>query len=105
MGLRPGVRVLCGGSGEADGRVGARAGRGAAAHAHGIKPLPPLRRPRIGGAYTTAESRHIWRDFIDASARVTITDTTVEVRFGKRAHNPYLLDAGLAKTDVPVPWW
>jgi hypothetical protein len=59
----------------------------------------------IGGAYTTAESRHIWRDFIDASARVTITDTTVEVRFGKRAHNPYLLDAGLAKTDIPVPWW
>jgi len=60
---------------------------------------------QIGGAYTTAESRHIWRDFIDASARVTITDNTVEVRFGKRAHNPYLLDAGLAETDVPVPWW
>lgn len=60
---------------------------------------------QIGGAYTTAESRHIYRDFINASARVTITDTTVEVRFGKRAHNPYLLDAGLAQTDVPVPWW
>jgi hypothetical protein len=27
------------------------------------------------------------------------------VRFGKRAHNPYLLDAGLADTDIPVPWW
>jgi hypothetical protein len=60
---------------------------------------------RIGGAYTTAESRHIYRDFIDASARVTITPHTVEVRFGKRAHNPYLLDAGLAETDIPVPWW
>jgi len=60
---------------------------------------------QIGGAYTTAESRHIWRDFIDTSARVTITDDTVEVRFGKRAHNPYLLDAGFAETDVPVPWW
>src|ERR1700728_4312875 len=48
---------------------------------------------QIGGAYTTAESRHIWRDFINASARVTITDTTIEVRFAKRAHNPYLLDA------------
>jgi hypothetical protein len=59
----------------------------------------------IGGAYATAESRHIWRDFIDTSARVTITDDTVEVRFGKRAHNPYLLDAGFAETDVPVPWW
>jgi len=59
----------------------------------------------IGGAYATVESRHIWRDFIDASARVTITDRTVEVHFGKRAHNPYLLDAGFAETDVPVPWW
>jgi hypothetical protein len=60
---------------------------------------------QIGGAYATAESRHIWRDFIDTSARVTITDPTIEVRFGKRAHNPYLLDAGFAETDVPVPWW
>jgi hypothetical protein len=60
---------------------------------------------QIGGAYATAESRHIWRDFIDTSARVTITDRVVEVRFGKRAHNPYLLDAGFAETDIPVPWW
>ena len=30
---------------------------------------------------------------------------TIEVRFGKRAHNPYLLDAGFAETDIPVPWW
>jgi hypothetical protein len=60
---------------------------------------------QIGGAYTTAESRHIWRDFINASAHITITNDTVEVRFGKRAHNPYLLDAGFANTDVPVPWW
>jgi hypothetical protein len=60
---------------------------------------------QVGGPYATAESRHIWRDFIDTSARVTITDEAVEVRYGKRAHNPYLLDAGLAKTDIPVPWW
>ncbi len=42
---------------------------------------------------------------VQASARVTITDDAVEVRFGKRVHNPYLLDAGLADTDVAVPWW
>jgi hypothetical protein len=59
----------------------------------------------IGGAYTTTESRHIHRDFIDASARVTITPDSVEVRYGKRAHNPYLLDAGLQETDTAVPWW
>ena len=60
---------------------------------------------RVGGAYTTAESRHIYRDFVQASATVTVTADAVEVRFGKRAHNPYLLDAGFAETDVPVPWW
>jgi hypothetical protein len=60
---------------------------------------------QIGGAYTTAESRHIWRDFINASAHITITNDTVEIRYGKRAHNPYLLDAGFANTDVPIPWW
>ena len=60
---------------------------------------------RIGGGYATAESRHIYRDFVDASARVRITPEAVEVRFGKRAHNPYLLASGFAETDVPVPWW
>lgn len=60
---------------------------------------------RIGGPYATAESRHICRDFVDASATVTITPEAVEVRFGKRAHNPHLLDAGFAETDVSVPWW
>jgi len=59
----------------------------------------------IGGGYATAESRHIFRDFVQASARVTVTDEAVEVRFGKRAHNPYLLDVGFADTDVAVPWW
>jgi hypothetical protein len=60
---------------------------------------------RIGGAYTTAESRHIFRDFVEASARVAISDEAVHVSFGKRAHNPLLLAAGFAKTDVAVPWW
>ena len=60
---------------------------------------------RIGGAYTTAESRHIFRDFVEASARVSMTNDTVHVQFGKRAHNPLLISAGFAQTDVAVPWW
>lgn len=60
---------------------------------------------RIGGAYTTAESRHLFRDLVEASARVQITDETVHVQFGKRAHNPLLASAGFARTDVAVPWW
>jgi hypothetical protein len=60
---------------------------------------------RIGGAYVNAESRHIFRDFIEASARVAISSDCVHVQFGKRAHNPLLLGAGFADTDVAVPWW
>jgi hypothetical protein len=60
---------------------------------------------RIGGAYATAESRHIFRDFVNASARVVISDQEVQVQFGKRAHNPLLLGAGFADRTVTVPWW
>jgi hypothetical protein len=60
---------------------------------------------RIGGAYATAESRHIFRDFIEAAARVVISNDAVHVHLGKRAHDPLLLAAGFANTDVPVPWW
>ena len=60
---------------------------------------------RIGGAYATAESRHIFRDFVEASARVVVSDHNVDVHLGKRAHDPLLLGADFAKTDVSVPWW
>jgi len=60
---------------------------------------------RIGGAYATAESRHIFRDFVEASARVRISEKEIAVQFGKRAHNPLLVDAGFAETNVVVPWW
>jgi hypothetical protein len=59
----------------------------------------PGRRRRPG-----AELRHIVRDFVEASARVAISDEAVHVRFGTRAHNPFLLAAGFSETDIAVPW-
>ena len=59
---------------------------------------------RIGNGYERAKSRHIFRDFVDATAQVSIEEHTIEVRFQKRAHNPLLLAADFAKTDVPIPW-
>jgi transposase len=59
---------------------------------------------RIGGGYEVAKSRHIFRDFIDATAVIRVTDKEVVVRFQRRAHNPLLLAAGFAQTDVPIPW-
>lgn len=59
---------------------------------------------QIGNGYETAKSRHLFRDFIDASATIDIDERSINVRFQKRAHNPLLLAAGLDKTDVRVPW-
>lgn len=59
---------------------------------------------RIGNGYEKARSRHIFRDFVDATAIVTVSDKEVEVRFQKRAHNPLLVAAGYSDTDIPIPW-
>lgn len=59
---------------------------------------------RIGQAYAAAKSAHIFRDLVEASATVTISETDITVRLQKRAHNPLLVAAGFGKTAVPVPW-
>jgi hypothetical protein len=60
---------------------------------------------RIGHGYETAKSRHLFRDFVDATAQVTVTKREVVVRFQKRAHNPLLLAARFDQTNTPVPWF
>lgn len=60
---------------------------------------------RIGNGYATAKSQHIFRDFINAVANVMLTERGITVRFQKRAHNPLLMAAGFAQTNVPVPGW
>src|SRR5512135_1352845 len=59
---------------------------------------------RIGNGYEHAKSRHRFRDFIDASAKVTIPESDIVVKFQKRAHNPLLVAVGFDKTDEAVPW-
>lgn len=59
---------------------------------------------RIGNGYEKAKSRHLFRDFIDATAAVTIAKKDITVPFQKRAHNPLLLAAAFDKTDLKVPW-
>jgi hypothetical protein len=59
---------------------------------------------RVGHGYETAKSRHLFRDFVDATAAVAITDAEIQVRFQRRAHNPLLLAAGFDQIDVAIPW-
>jgi transposase len=59
---------------------------------------------RIGNGYQRAKSRHIFRDFIDATATLAVNEKDIFVRFQKRAHNPLLIAAGFDKVDIRVPW-
>jgi hypothetical protein len=59
---------------------------------------------QIGQGYERAKSRTLFRDFVDATAKVDISAQAVTVRFQKRAHNPLLLNGGFAKKHVKVPW-
>ena len=59
---------------------------------------------QIGEGYQNAKSRHLFRDFIAATAQVTISQEDITVRFQKRAHNPLLLAAGFDTIHVAVPW-
>jgi hypothetical protein len=58
----------------------------------------------IGNGYQTATSRHLFRDFVNATAQVGIQEKKIAVQFQKRAHNPLLLAAGINNTNVPIPW-
>jgi hypothetical protein len=59
---------------------------------------------QVGRGYEEAEGRHIFRDFIDAIGLITLSNHEISVRYQKRAHNPLLIAAGFANTDVSVPW-
>ena len=59
---------------------------------------------RIGRGYERTESRHLFRDFVDATAEVEVKESSVVVRYQKRAHNPLLIAAGFDTTDVAIPW-
>lgn len=59
---------------------------------------------RVGNGYEVAKALHIFRDFVDATAQVRITEKEILVRFQKRAHNPLLLAARFDQTPPSVPW-
>lgn len=58
----------------------------------------------IGNGYASARSRHIFRDFINATATIALTGEEVQVTFQKRAHNPLLLGAKLDQAHPAIPW-
>jgi hypothetical protein len=59
---------------------------------------------RIGRGYEQAKSRHLFRDFVDATALVTIGKSEIVIRYQKRTHNPLLVAAGFDRSETVIPW-
>jgi hypothetical protein len=59
---------------------------------------------QVGHGYAFAKADHLFRDLVDATAQVTLTEKDILVHFPKRAHNPLLLAAHFEQTQVSIPW-
>jgi len=55
--------------------------------------------------YSDAQARTVFRDLIDISADVQVSQAAVTVSFHRRAHLPLILASGLLDKPVSVPWW
>jgi transposase len=55
--------------------------------------------------FETAKPKQIFRRFLNAPARVSVSDTEVQVRIRRCAHHPILLDSGWLDAAPLVPWW
>ena len=59
---------------------------------------------RLGNGRQESRARTLFRDFVKAAADIAIEQDRVIVRFGRRANNPFLLNAGYGETDIAIPW-
>jgi hypothetical protein len=60
---------------------------------------------KIGREYERSQAKKIYRNMLDVSATVVVTEDEVTVTIEKRAHNPYLVASGLADVSTPMPWY
>ena len=55
--------------------------------------------------YGDAQARQIFRDLVDMSADVEVSEKEISVSFHRRAHLPIILASDLMERTVAVPWW
>ena len=54
--------------------------------------------------YHNATAKMLFDSLLDVGGKIQIEDRQVIVTLDKRAHNPYLVDSGLADQPTPMPW-
>jgi transposase len=55
--------------------------------------------------YSHATPETLWRDFLDATGTLDITENDVTCALNLRSHHPVLIDAGFGDLQTPIPWW
>ena len=55
--------------------------------------------------YEKATPATLWRDFLDATGTLHVTEDGVTCALNLRSHHPALIDAGFAGLQTPIPWW
>lgn len=55
--------------------------------------------------YGDAQARQIFRDLVDMSADVEVSEKEISVSFHRRAHLPIILASDLMEKPMAVPWW
>ena len=59
---------------------------------------------RLAEEYRRATAKKIFNSLLDVGGLVQIDPKQITVTLDKRAHNPYLADAGLTDQPTPMPW-
>jgi len=59
---------------------------------------------RLPENYHHATAKVLFDSLLDVAGKVRIEDSRVVVTLDKHAHNPYLVDSGLADQPTPMPW-
>jgi hypothetical protein len=59
---------------------------------------------RLAPEYQRATAKRIFGSLLDVGGTIQIEEKRLLVTLDKRAHNPYLVDSGLADAPTPVPW-
>lgn len=59
---------------------------------------------RIGHGHERTKARQLFDRFVRTTATVRILGDAIDVRLGRRAHNPLRIGAGFAVGETVVPW-
>jgi hypothetical protein len=59
---------------------------------------------RLAEPYQRATAKTIYNSLLDVGGLIEIQKRSITVTLDKRAHNPFLVDSGLADQSVPIRW-